>query len=310
MSFARPDIIRPPSEAGSYFLPLTSGCSNNQCGFCNFYGLTLKMRDLDEVKNEIDALAAFVKQGIRVPGIPFVVYAIADEWDGRRIFLQDGDALVYPYPQFKEVLEYLNQKFPDLERVGCYATAQDILRRSVEELKALRELKLGIIYMGVESGDDRILKYIGKDIASREIVAAGKMIKAAGIASSVTVILGLGSIERSREHALATAQILTDLDPDFAGALTLTLIPNTPMYDRWRRGEFSLISPLQSLEELKLIIENARFTNCFFSSMHASNYLSVRGKLPETRDKMLAQLNYVLKSRDPALLRPEFMRGL
>jgi radical SAM superfamily enzyme YgiQ (UPF0313 family) len=208
------------------------------------------------------------------------------------------------------VLEFLNETFPDLERVSCYATAQDILRLSVEELKTLKRLKLGIIYMGVESGDDDILKKIGKDSNSSQIVEAGKIIKESGILNSVTVILGLGGTEKSREHAHATACILSDLDSEYAGALTLTLIPGTPMYEQYRKGDFSLISPLQSLVELKIIIENARFTDCFFSSMHASNYLSVRGRLPIDKEQMLSRLEYVLSSNDPSLLRSEFMRGL
>ena len=138
MAFIRPDIYRPPSEAGSYFLPLTRGCSNNSCGFCNFYGCKLEIRDLAEVKQEIDALALYMKQGIHIPGIPNIVYAIADEWDGKRIFLQDGDALVYPFPDLKEALEYLNRKFPSLERIACYATAQDVLRREQGELRHRR----------------------------------------------------------------------------------------------------------------------------------------------------------------------------
>jgi radical SAM superfamily enzyme YgiQ (UPF0313 family) len=310
MPFIRPDIIRPPSEAGSYFLPLTRGCSNNSCGFCNFYSCKLEIRDLAEVKQEIDALALYVKHRMVSPGIPAIVYAIADEWDGRRIFLQDGDALVYPFPELKEALEHLNRTFPDLERIACYATAQDILRREPNELQTLKDLKLGIIYMGVESGDDEILRAINKGVNSRQIVEAGTKIKAAGIVSSVTVILGLGGPARSREHALATVKILSELDPDFAGALTLTLVPGTPLYEKKCRGEFSLISPLQSLQELKTIIENATFTNCFFSSMHASNYLSVRGRLPQDKAQMLSQLDYVLTHRDSTLLRPEFMRGL
>jgi radical SAM superfamily enzyme YgiQ (UPF0313 family) len=310
MSFERPDIIRPPSEAGSYFLPITAGCSNNGCAFCNFYGLKLQIRDIEEVKQEIDALNSYIRFGLRTAAQPRIVYYIANEWDGRKIFLQDGDALVYPYPQLVEVLEYLNNRFPDLERIAAYATAQDILRRSPEELIQLRRLKLGILYMGVESGDDAILKKIGKEVSSKQIIEAGRKIKAAGILSSVTVILGLGGVEHSLEHALATAKILTALDPDFAGALTLTLVPGTPIYDQAQKGEFHLISPLQSLQELKTIIENSCFTNCFFSSMHASNYLSVRGKLPESKSKMLAQLNQVLSKNDPSLLRPEFMRGL
>lgn len=310
MSFVRPDIIRPPSEARSYFLPLTAGCSNNSCSFCNFYGCHLSTRDLVDVKKEIDALSLYFRHGLRLPEIPSIVYAIAASWDGRRVFLQDGDALVYPYQQLREALEYLNNHFPDLERVGCYATGQDILRLNTEELKALKKLKLGIVYMGVESGDDEILLDICKGLNSQQIVEAGQKIKAAGIAISVTVILGLGGPQRSREHALASARVLSELDPNFAGALTLTLVPGTPLYEKYRRNEFSLISPFQSLQELKIIIENAVFTNCFFSSMHASNYLSVRGTLPQDKAHMLSQINRVLSSRDPSLLRPEFMRGL
>ncbi len=310
MPFTRPDIIRPPSEAGSYFLPLTSGCSNNSCGFCNYYGCQLKIRETAEIKDEIDALALYLNHRLRVPGMPGIVYAIAGGWDGRRIFLQDGDALVYPYPQLKEVLEYLNRKFPGLERIASYATAQDILRLGVDELKSLKELKLGIIYLGVESGDEEILREVNKRIDSEQMIEAGRMIKAAGIISSVTVILGLGGPQRSREHALATAEVLSKIDPDFAGALTLTLVPGTPMYDQYCRGDFSLISPMQSLRELRLIVENATFTDCFFSSMHASNYLSIRGRLPGDKAKMLAQLDYVLSRQDPGMLRPEFMRGM
>jgi radical SAM superfamily enzyme YgiQ (UPF0313 family) len=308
--FIRPDIIRPPSEAGSYFLPLTSGCSNNSCGFCIYYGCRLKIRPAAEVKREIDALLLYLKDGLRAPELSDIACAVANVWDGKRIFLQDGDALVYPYPQLKEILEYLNAKFPQIERIGCYGTTQDILRLELSELKALKDLKLGIIYLGVESGDDAILRDICKGVNSSQIIDAGQRIKAAGILSSVTVILGLGGVEKSREHALATAKVLSELDPDFAGALTLTLVPGTPIYERNIKGTFSLISPLQSLIELKTIIDNAVLTDCFFSSMHASNYLSVRGRLPQNKAQMLSQINYVLSRQDPALLRPEFLRGL
>ncbi len=251
-----------------------------------------------------------MQYGLQTAGQPPIVYYIANEWDGRKVFLQDGDALVYPYPQLVEALEYLNSRFPNLERIASYATAQDLLRRSHAELVRLRELKLGILYIGVESGDDTILQKIGKAVTSQQIIEAGRKIKAAGILSSVTVILGLGGVEHSQEHALATSKILTALDPDYAGALTLTLVPGTPMYDQAQKGAFHLISPLQTLQELKTLIENSDFTNCFFSSMHASNYLSVRGRLPQEKSRMLSQLNMVLSRNDPSLLRPEFMRGL
>jgi radical SAM superfamily enzyme YgiQ (UPF0313 family) len=310
MIFERPDIIRPPSEAGSYFLPLTSGCSNNSCIFCNYYGCKLNLRELDDVKKEIDALSLYFSRGLMVPGTPRIVYAIAGQWDGKRVFLQDGDALVYPYAQLKEVLEYFNQKFPTLERIGSYGTPQDILRTGVDELKTLRKQKLAILYMGVESGDDAILKHIGKGVNAQQLVAAGRKVKEAGILLSVTVLLGLGGSEKSHEHALATAAILSEMDPDYVGALTLTLIPGTPIYEDNKKGDFDLISPLQSLQELQIMLKNIRATACFFSSMHASNYYSVRGKIPGDQEKMVAQLDQILSRNDPSLLRPEFMRGL
>jgi radical SAM superfamily enzyme YgiQ (UPF0313 family) len=310
IQFERPNIIRPPSEWRSYFLPLTSGCSNNTCTFCNFYGARLQMRELDDVKREIDALAAYIKSGIRIPGVPQIVYEIARSWDGKKIFLQDGDALVYPFPKLREALQYLNQRLPDLERIGSYATPQDILRRSVDQLKELKELKLTIFYMGVESGDDKVLQKVCKGVNHQQLVEAGRKVKEAGITLSVTVILGLGGVEGSEEHALKTAGILTEIDPDYAGALTLTMVPGTPLYEQWKQGEFHLISPLRSLEELKIIIENSDFTDCFFSSMHASNYFSVRGHLPRDKERMLREINGVLVARDPSLLRPEFLRGM
>ncbi len=310
MTFIRPDVVRPPSEHRSYYLPLTAGCSNNTCAFCMMYGMKLRIRDLAEVKQEIEALALYHAHRVRLPNIPPIVYGIADEWDGQRVFLQDGDALVYPYQQLKEALHLLNQKFPDLTRIGTYATPKDILRRSIDELIELRKLKLGIIYMGIESGDDEILEHIKKGATSQEIISAGRRIKEAGITSSVTVILGLGGVEKSDLHALATAKVLTEVDPGFAGALTLTAVPGTPIYDWWQKGKLTLIDPFRSLEELKIILENSTFSNCFFSSMHASNYLSIRGTLPRDQEKMLNQLNRVLRLRDEKQLRPEFLRGL
>ena len=310
VTFNRPDIIRPPSEHASYYLPLTSGCSNNSCTFCMSYGVKLQIRDLPDVKKEIDALALFRQHEVRLPGIPDIVYYIAREWDGRHVFLQDGDALVYPFPRLKEALQYLQQKLPEVDRVASYATAGDILRLSVDQLKELKDLNLTLLFMGVESGDPEILKNIRKNATPDELIAAGRRAKEAGITISVTVILGLGSIAHSERHALATAKVLTGIDPDFAGALTLTLVPGTPLYDQWQKGEFTLIDPFQSLAELKIILENSSFTNCFFSSMHASNYLSVRGTLPADKTKMLRQIEQALSQHDPNQLRPEYLRGL
>jgi len=310
MIFQRPEILRPPSEHASYYLPLTSGCSNNTCTFCAYSFTNLGVRDLQEVKNEIDAMSLYMNSRMTLPGQPDIVYAILRRWDGKRVFLQDGDALVYPYPKLVEALQYLNTKFPRIERIASYATPQDILRRSVGELKALKDLKLGILYMGVESGDDVVLRRIIKGATHAEMVEAATKVRQAGIMLSMTVILGLGGVQGSQQHAMETARILTEMDPDYAGALTLTLIPGTPLYQEWENGEFELITPFDSLNELRAMVENATFTDCFFSSMHASNYFAIRGSLPADRRKMLAQLDSILSKNDPALLRPEFLRGL
>jgi radical SAM superfamily enzyme YgiQ (UPF0313 family) len=268
------------------------------------------MRDVADVKSEIDALALFTRSSIRLPDIPVVVYAVAQDWDGKRIFLQDGDALVYPFPKLKEVLEYLNERLPTIERIGTYAAPQDILRRSVDELREFGRLKLSIFYTGLETGDDELLEKIGKGVTSDEVIEGGMKVREAGITFSVTIILGLGGVRGSKQHVFRTAKVLTEIDPDYVGALTLTLVPGTPLYEQWERHQFHLLSPLQSLEELKLIVKNSSFTNCFFSSMHASNYFSIRGRLPQDREMMLKQLERVLAARDSSLLRPEFLRGL
>jgi len=310
MAFIRPEILRPPSEHASYYLPLTSGCSNNSCTFCAYSFTNLNLRDLKDVKQEIDAMSLYVNHGMWVSGQPEIVYAILQDWDGRRVFLQDGDALVYPYPKLLEALQYLNKKFPHLERIASYATPQDVLRRTVGELKALKEQKLGILYVGVESGDDEVLRKIKKNATHDEMVAAAAKVKEAGILLSVTVILGLGGLKGSARHVSETARILTEMDPDYVGALTLTLIPETPLYKEWERGEFDLITPFDSLKELKGIVEGSNFSHCFLSSMHASNYYAIRGIMPEDKDKVLKQLQNILSRKDPRLLRPEFMRGL
>lgn len=310
MAFKRPEIIRPPSEHDSYYLPLTSGCSNNSCTFCAFSFTKLGIRDLQDVKQEIDAMSLYMRNHIMVPGQPDIMYLILRRWNGKKLFLQDGDALIYPYPKLVETLQYLNEKFPKIERIASYATPQDILRRSVEDLKTLKKLKLGILYMGVESGDDEVLQNVRKGVIHDQMVEAGLKIKEAGILSSVTVLLGLGGVRGSHRHASETARVLTEMDPDYAGALTLTLIPGTALYEAYQKGEFDLITPFASLQELRTMVQESSFSNCFFSSMHASNYFAIRGTLPADKEKMLRQLDAILAKKDPALLRPEFLRGL
>ena len=308
--FKRPEIIRPPSEWRSYYLPLTSGCSNNTCAFCGYYGSKLQIRELQDIRKEIGAVALYMDKGLILPDIPGIVYGLSDRWDGKQIFLQDADALIYPTSKLKEVLANINQKHPYVERIATYATAQDILRIDIDELKELRRLKLGIFYIGLESGDDEILQRMAKGADSIQMINAVKRAKEADILTSVSVIIGLGGVEGSEKHALETSRVLSEMDPDYVGALTLTLEPGTPLYQEYKHGSFSAVSPFQSVKELVQIIQSSQFTDCFFSSMHASNYFSVRGKLPQNKDKMLKELESVLEKGDPFSLRPEFLRGL
>ena len=286
-------VIRPPSEANSFLLPVTIGCSHNQCTFCGTYtGVKFRLRNLEDIKEHIDTVAQNYSRSVR------------------RVFLENGDALICPQPLLVEVLKHLSQRFPYLERVGTYATPKSALLKSPDELKELKELGLKIAYLGAETGDEKLLQKVRKGATYDQIVEAGRKLKQAGITTSVTVILGLAGVEGSEEHAIKTGRLLSDIDPDFAGALTLMLVPGTPLHNDWQEGRFSLISPFQSLVELKLIIENSDFTNCFFTSNHASNYLPIRARLPEQKAELVRLIDDVLVRKDDSQLRAEFMRAL
>ena len=286
-------IIRPPSEANSFLLPVTIGCSHNKCTFCGTYpGVKFRIRQLEDIKQDIDSVARNYS------------------WSLKRVFLEEGDALIAPQRILVGVLKHLNEKFPYRARIGTYATPQSALIKSVDELKELNRLGLKIAYMGVETGDEELLKKINKGASYDQIVEAGRKIRQAGITLSVTVILGLGGAEGSKNHALATARILSDIDPEFAGTLTILLVPGTPLHKEWEEGKFTLISPFQSLEELKLIIENSNFTNCFFTANHASNYLPIKVRLPRQKAETVKLIDEVLASKDMSRLRPEFTRAL
>jgi len=255
-------------------------------------------------------LALYKDKSVYLPGRPDVICEIARNWDGKRIFLQDGDALVYPLEKLVPALEYISEKLPYVERIAAYATCQDILRIVPEDLRRLKELKLAILYIGLESGDDEILQKIGKGVDSRQMVQAAVRVKAAGIKTSVTVILGLGGTGGSERHVIETSAVLNRMDPDFAGALTLIMVPGTPFYQAWKSGSFVPISAFQSLRELLALIKYSDFSNCLFSSMHASNYFAVRGTLPQDKTNMTRKLEEMIRRQDPSSLRPEFLRGL
>ncbi len=285
-------IFRPPSEAESLILQVTVGCSYNRCTFCGAYREKIfRIKSFEEVKEDIDEASRF---GGSI----------------RRVFLADGDALAIPQKDLLRILEYMKSKFPYLERVGIYANANDILKRDGDELKALKDLGLGIIYMGLESGNQEVLRRVKKNATIGRMVQAARRVKESEILLSVTVILGLGGVEYSLIHAKDTGIVLSEMDPDYVGALSLMVIPGTPIAKEIEEGKFLLPDPFGLIKELEVMVEHLEVTSCFFASNHASNYLPLRVRLPEGKDEALRRIREVLRRRDPALLRPEFLRAL
>ena len=284
-------IIRPPSEAESLILQITVGCSHNRCTFCPTYkAKRFRIKTVEEIKEDIDEAAQC-------------------GWAIERVFLADGDALIVPQPRLMEIMAYLKEKLPRLRRVGIYANAKGILKKTQDELRELKEAGLGIIYLGVESGDQVVLERVKKGTTYEKLLQAGRMVKEAGIKLSVTVLLGIGGRERSREHAVATGRILTEMDPNYVGALSVMIVPGTSLYEEQAQGRFVLPGPFEMIEELRTMIAQTDMHGLFFSN-HASNYLALKVRMPKDKGDALRLIDEVLAKRDPPLLRPEYFRAL
>ncbi len=285
-------IYRPPSEARSFILQVTVGCSHNKCTFCSVYkDKKFQIKSLDEIARDIEDAK------------PYASHI-------RRVFLADGDALIIPQKKLVRIMEMIQEAFPNLERVGIYGNAKSILKKSVDDLRELRSLKLGIVYIGLESGNDEILKKVKKGSTTQHMIEAAHLIHEAEITLSVTVILGLGGREMSRVHAIDTGKVLSLMDPEFAAALSLMLVPPAPLCEAYEAGRFQLPDAFEMLEELALIIANMDVSHCFFSSNHASNYLPIQVWLPEGKEEILALIREVINRHDRGLLRPESYRAL
>jgi radical SAM superfamily enzyme YgiQ (UPF0313 family) len=285
-------IYRPPSEADSLILQVTIGCSHNKCTFCgSFKEKKFRLRSFEEVKEDIEEAKQYAR------------YI-------KKVFIADGDALIIPQKMLIPIIELVKNAFPKLERIGLYGNTKSILKKSVEDLKQLKELGVGIIYLGVESGDQVVLDRVCKGTVLDKTAEAARRVKDAGIILSVTVLLGLGGVERSKIHAEETGKFLTRIQPDYAGALSVIIVPGTPLAEEVKKGTFKVPDPYMLLEELSKMISNIDADHMYFASNHASNYLPVKGWLPEEKEKMLKAIEYVLQQKDPSMLRPEFMRAL
>jgi radical SAM superfamily enzyme YgiQ (UPF0313 family) len=283
-------IFRPPSEAQSILLQVTIGCSHNRCHFCGSYReKTFRIQD-----------HAIIQEDLR--------FAAAHFSDMRRLFLCDGDALIIPQERLLKLFHDINIHLPDLERIGSYANAKSLARKSLADLVALKEKGLKVIHMGLESGDEETLREMNKWGTAQEIIEQGKKVREAGITLFVTVIVGLGGLKRSAVHAKKTGEALTKMSPDLVGALSLMPVEGTELYARVLSGEFGLLDPLETLQELRTMLEHTELPSGTFYANHASNFLPLKVRFPGGKAKALEAIDAALQGKTP--LRPEWMRGL
>ncbi len=284
------NIIRPPSEANSILLQITVGCSHNKCTFCGTYaGERFKIKPDAVIQEDIAFAAQYCQRQ-------------------RRVFLCDGDALIIPMARLLPILKAIEQQLPWVTRVGAYANTKSLKMKSLEELRELRAHGLKILYMGLESGDDVTLKRIKKGASSETMIAMGRKAKEADIKLSLTVLLGLAGRSRSLEHARATGQVLSAIDPDYVGALSLILIPGTPLHRDYKAGLFELPDADEMLRELREMIASTDLSRGLFHANHASNYLPIRARLPKDKASTLELIDKALAG--DIALRPEWSRAL
>ena len=285
-------IFRPPSEAHSLLLQVTVGCSHNRCVYCDMY------RDKQFRPKPMDTILADIEE----------VAELGPRYE--RVFLCDGDALILSTKKLLPILEAIRTRLPWVRRIGTYGDTRSIGRKSADELTALREAGLGIVYHGMESGDPDVLERIDKGGTREQSIASAAKLRDAGIAHSVMVLLGVGGDDLSRQHAANTAATLSEMDPPYVGTLTTTVVPGTPLAAMEASGAFRLPSKFRMLEELREIVAGVELSQCRFSANHASNYLPVRCTLPRDKAAVLEALDAVIHDRDERRLKPESLRAL
>jgi radical SAM superfamily enzyme YgiQ (UPF0313 family) len=285
------NIFRPPSEASSLIVQVTIGCAHNDCTFCSmFKDKRFRVRSVADVIEDLEGARR--------------AYARVD-----RIFLADGDALALALDKLRAILSEIRRLFPECRRIGVYGSPQDILNKRPDELSALREAGLGIVYIGAESGSDSVLKAVKKGATAAEITEAIRKVEAAGITTSVTFISGLAGADGWEDHAIMTGRVIGAAEPSYVGLLTLMVESGAPLYNDVQAGRFKLLSPLGVVDETLLLLEHTNVSrNCVFRSNHASNYISLKGTLPADRDAMIASLRAARGHKE--LLKEDWMRML
>ena len=271
-------MFRPPAEADSLILQVDQGCPHNCCTFCGMYsGVRYYSLSLEEVGGII------ASEGRRYSGV-------------QRIFLADGDVMRRSFEELRAILEMLNERFPRLARVGVYANGSSIGEKSDEELRDLRGLKLHTLYMGLESGDEGVLKRCGKGERVEQMVSAGVKAQECGLRMSVMVLLGLGGVERTSEHALHTAEAVNKMQPRLLSALRVVPIEGTRLYEDVEEGRFCQLTERQVVEELRSIVSGLELKSTVFRANHSSNVVPLEGRLPKDRERLLAEMDGLLRS--------------
>ncbi|EFA90726.1 MULTISPECIES: radical SAM protein [Peptoniphilaceae] len=282
------NVFRPPSEARSLIIQATVGCAHNKCSFCYMYkDDNFIIRPLEDIKKDLIEMSQY-----------------GSYW--RRIFLADGDALVLKTSDLLEILKTIKQYYPNIERVSSYATAGDINRKSIEELKALRDAGLEMLYIGFESGDDEILRKINKGLTYKDYVSAMAKCKEVGFKTSITIIAGLGGVELMEQNAKGTAKIISETKPDYVSYLTMRIYKNTPLYLDYINGKFNMPNAEEILQEMKIFLENVDSEGTIFRSNHASNYVLLAGTLNEDKKGLIEAIDKTLKKKNFV---PEVLRG-
>lgn len=288
MQYAEP-VFRPPSEAQSLILQATVGCSHNACTFCAMYrNKRFRVRSLGELEEEVEEVAA------AHPGV-------------KRVFLGDGDALAAPAETLLGLLAALRRAFPGLSRVSLYASPQNLLEKSEAELGRLREAGLSLFYLGLESGDDAVLRAVNKGVTAAQAVEAVRRGHRAGLRSSVMLLLGLGGTEGSSRHARGSAEALNAMQPQHLSCLTWYPVPEAPLYRQAERGAFALPDDTGVLRELRELLSSLRLEQTVFRANHASNPLPLSGRLDRDRAQLLDAVDAALAGRLPLV--PAFLRG-
>ena len=284
------NIIRPPSEADSILLQITVGCSRNKCTFCGAYtGERFRIKPDSIIMEDIAFAATYCRRQ-------------------RRVFLCDGDALIIPQKRLINILSEIKKQLPWVTRVGLYANAKSLDLKTPDELKKLKAHGIGIAYMGLETGDDVTLKNINKGASSGHMIEMGKKAREAGIKLSITVLLGIAGRERSIIHANETGRVLSAINPEYVGALSLMLIPGTPLYNDYKAGKFELLEPDEMLKELRAMINSTNLSKGQFHANHASNYLPIKARLPKDKEATIKLIDMALAGK--VSLKPEWLRAL